>query len=694
MKFMSRFWALSALLFLFVSVSFADGPAAKKDAKSAKKPAAETTAKANGSPEDGASTVKIARPQAPAGTAELGKTADETPTWRPMPATTGGLGLFTIESGDTLPKRAWSFSAGVNKFSRMPGDITVLNTGFNIATGLTDHFTVYVQFDPNRHIHVDRPELLSLNTPSTGAFQEFDNTIYRSILPFPGARPAYVEDYPFAFTNGGGVGDVNIGLKVGIFSELRGDAASFALKVEETIPTHTGISDLLASEGQTGQYDTRVGMELSKTFLDHTVMATTDLSYQYARDPRFTLLNVTTGKLQRTGVTLADQFRAGVGFLMFPEKRFQVMSEYTGVIFTGDHTPNMTFGPRDPVDGVWGVRWHATNWLALDAGYRYMLNLTRHVDRNGFVIKLGSVYWPEKVVAPDVVEASCTVDKTSLIAESGETVQASVRGSDTYNHPLNYTWTATGGTIEGSGPDVRWNPAGAAAGGYTLTARAEDGLGHGASCSAVVTVQPKPIPPPTMSCSVDRSTVLVGERPQVTAAVNDQSGTPLTYTWQSNGGQIVGSGATVQLDTTGLAPGSYTVTGRVQNGKGMAADCSTSVTVQAPPPPPQASKINECFFRHGSGRVDNICKRVLDDVAVRLQNDPKAKVVVVGYADPKERRPEKLANDRAGNARTYLAEKKGVASTRIDVRSAGGQAGAGKQNYRIDVIWVPEGATY
>jgi outer membrane protein OmpA-like peptidoglycan-associated protein len=106
----------------------------------------------------------------------------------------------------------------------------------------------------------------------------------------------------------------------------------------------------------------------------------------------------------------------------------------------------------------------------------------------------------------------------------------------------------------------------------------------------------------------------------------------------------------VQLDTTGVAAGNYTVTGRVENGKGGAADCASNVAVQAPPPPPEASKLNECSFRANISRVDNVCKRILDDVALRLQNDPKARVVIVGYADPKEAHSDKLAGDRGANA--------------------------------------------
>jgi outer membrane protein OmpA-like peptidoglycan-associated protein len=187
--------------------------------------------------------------------------------------------------------------------------------------------------------------------------------------------------------------------------------------------------------------------------------------------------------------------------------------------------------------------------------------------------------------------------------------------------------------------------------------------------------------------------VFVGERVRITAVASDPDGDPLTYSWRTNGGQIIGEGAAVQLDTTGVSPGHYTVTGRVDDGRGGAADCSVEVDVQAAPPPPQASKLNECSFRASSGRVDNVCKRILDDVALRLKNEPRASAVVVGYADPKEPRPDRLAKQRGDNAAKYIADK-GVDATRINVRTATGEKGGGKKNQRIDVIWVPEGATY
>jgi outer membrane protein OmpA-like peptidoglycan-associated protein len=116
--------------------------------------------------------------------------------------------------------------------------------------------------------------------------------------------------------------------------------------------------------------------------------------------------------------------------------------------------------------------------------------------------------------------------------------------------------------------------------------------------------------------------------------------------------------------------------------------------VKTVPPPPQASKISDCAFgKPLSTRIDNVCKRILDDVALRLQNEPRGSAVIIGYSDPKEsKKPDKIASDRATNGVKYLGEK-GIDPSRVSTRTGSGQAGA-KDNRRIDVIWVPEGATY
>jgi outer membrane protein OmpA-like peptidoglycan-associated protein len=105
--------------------------------------------------------------------------------------------------------------------------------------------------------------------------------------------------------------------------------------------------------------------------------------------------------------------------------------------------------------------------------------------------------------------------------------------------------------------------------------------------------------------------------------------------------------------------------------------------------------VGDCgYTTAGVSRVDNACKRVLDDVALRLKNEPNAKVVVVGYADPKEPRASALAAKRAELVKQFLGEK-GIDASRISTRVGEPRKEASaKENRRIEVIFVPEGATY
>ena len=310
----------------------------------------------------------------------------------------------------------------------------------------------------------------------------------------------------------------------------------------------------------------------------------------------------------------------------------------------------------------------------------------------GVVLRFGFPGPPPPPNHPPV--AACSASPTSVFEGSGDSVQVHVNASDPDNDPLTYSYTATAGTVSGTGPDARWSSTGLAVGTYTVNAKVDDGKGGTATCAADIAVQPRPNRPPTISCSTDRSPILPGERTGITSVASDPDGDPLTYSYSTTGGQIVGSGPKVQFDSTGLSAGSYTVTCSVSDGRGGNASATTNVDVQQPPPPPQATKVGDCgYTKPGASRFDNLCKRVGDDVALRLKNDPNAKVVIVGFADPKEPHAAKLAATRAELAKKYLGEK-GIDASRVSTRTGEAAKGPEKENRRVDFIFVPEGATY
>ena len=104
----------------------------------------------------------------------------------------------------------------------------------------------------------------------------------------------------------------------------------------------------------------------------------------------------------------------------------------------------------------------------------------------------------------------------------------------------------------------------------------------------------RPPVPPTASCSASPVEVFPGD--PVNATINAQNFNPkhtLTYKWSSTGAKVSGTGTTGSVDTTGLAPGSYTVSGAAtdpKEKKNNVASCSAGFTVKARPNyPPTAS---------------------------------------------------------------------------------------------------------
>jgi outer membrane protein OmpA-like peptidoglycan-associated protein len=312
--------------------------------------------------------------------------------------------------------------------------------------------------------------------------------------------------------------------------------------------------------------------------------------------------------------------------------------------------------------------------------------------QGGLVFMLGGM---EPLTPPS---ASCSVQPTEVMA--GEPVTANISASG-FNpkHTVNYDWKASGGKVQGKETAATIDTTGHAPGSYQVSGTATDpkvkknGV---ASCNASFTIKEPPKHPPTITCSANPTTVKSGDPSTVTCQGNSPDNRPLTYNCTSTGGRITGTGESVQLDTAGAPAGPITVNCTVTDDRGLSASTTTSVNVEVPPPPPTASKLNEIAFPNTKkpARVDNTAKAVLDDVALRLQREPDAKAVIVGYTDESEAKLAKrlrikdLAAQRAVNTKEYLVTDKGIDPSRIEVRT--GTAGG----TRAEIYLVPAGATF
>jgi outer membrane protein OmpA-like peptidoglycan-associated protein len=226
------------------------------------------------------------------------------------------------------------------------------------------------------------------------------------------------------------------------------------------------------------------------------------------------------------------------------------------------------------------------------------------------------------------------------------------------------------------------------------------GYHPGTACCAIVAPAPPARAaanrPPTVTCEAERSTIAPGETVGLRAVASDPDRNPLTYSWTSSAGQVTGAGADVKLDTTGVkAPASIVATVRVADGHGGSALANCPVSIPATERRPDTMTCESAGFPVNLPRLNNVDKACLDDVASRLRQDPRSRVIATGYADSTERRPTILARQRAEAAKAYLVTERGIEEARVSVRSTEGmpnrEAGGSRKNRRVEVMFVPYG---
>jgi outer membrane protein OmpA-like peptidoglycan-associated protein len=192
--------------------------------------------------------------------------------------------------------------------------------------------------------------------------------------------------------------------------------------------------------------------------------------------------------------------------------------------------------------------------------------------------------------------------------------------------------------------------------------------------------------PPKITCSASPASLRAGESASISCDAVSPDNRPINITYVANGGKLSSNRNQATLDTTDVGPGPISVRATAFDDRQLSASTVVTVNVEAAAPPmPTAQKLMELDFKPGSGYVDNRSKAVLDDVALKLQQDPNLTAVLSGSADPGE--PRSLALQRAQNAMTYLTKSKGIDPQRIQVK-AGTEPGR-----KVDVWTLPAGAT-
>ena len=371
-----------------------------------------------------------------------------------------------------------------------------------------------------------------------------------------------------------------------------------------------------------------------------------------------------------------------------------------------------TWGPVVTAGG--GVDYNVSRHVAIrifQADYEYM-----HADfGSGFYggtasinaarLSAGVVFHASSVEPPTPVTLSCSALPVSVFPGDPITATANANGLDPKMHAV-YSWSGDG--VSGTGETATIATGSLAPGSYTVKCGVKEGkpgkegLRPWQTADATTTFTVKAFEPPTVSCSASPSTIKPSDSATITATGMSPQNRSLTYTYSASAGSVSGNGATATYSSTGAPTGNVTITCNVSDDKGQTATANTTVNITAPyvPPAPRTQALCSISFANDKmrpTRVDNEAKACLDEVALDLQKQSDAKVVVVGEANAKEKTPPKghrhgktvdFAAQRAVNTKEYLVTDKGIDPSRIIVttNSTDGQS--------VEDYLVPAGANF
>jgi hypothetical protein len=276
-----------------------------------------------------------------------------------------------------------------------------------------------------------------------------------------------------------------------------------------------------------------------------------------------------------------------------------------------------------------------------------------------------------------------TANPTQIFAGSGDMIVLQSQCSDPDNDPLTYKWSTTGGAIDGSGAEVRWNSTGVQPGKYTATVTCDDGRGGAANASTDVTVEQKPNQPPVIaSCVANPGTIEEGRTSTISTEASDPYNDPLTYSYTTSGGKVTGSGKSVQFDSTGVAPGTYTVNCLVSDGRGGEAKANTTIKVYQSAIEKRLA-LHSIYFQTArpteadpnGGLLDSqaaTLNALATDFKQYLTNHPNVHLILQGHADPRggTEYNQKLSQRRVDRTKSYLVQQ-GVPDSALEAQGLG-----------------------
>jgi outer membrane protein OmpA-like peptidoglycan-associated protein len=346
------------------------------------------------------------------------------------------------------------------------------------------------------------------------------------------------------------------------------------------------------------------------------------------------------------------------------------------------------------------------------SSYRYGPSATtRSTDLRGIRSQAGIVFtWggEHKVTPP---RAACSLRPAEVF--SGEPVEATAEGTD-FNpkRTVTYNWSGDGMKPGQTGASAQVDTSSLQAGSYQIAASLSDGSPEGvASCTARFTI--KEAHPPVVACSSDPASVAPGGQAVITSVASSPDGRALTYSYTTSSGNITGDTTTATLETTTARPGAITVTCNVADDRKqpLTASASTTVNLQAPPPPPDIVAIEKrlalhsVYFATAKPRVEDPDAGLLasqektltalaTDFLIYLQVKPDARLTLEGHADPRGSTDynQQLSQRRVDRVKGFLGGL-GVPAANIQTEAFGKQENLTDKQVKTAVEGNPELST-